>query len=243
MLIIPAIDIQDGCVVRFAQGKLDKKVYSHDPVKTARHWVRLGARCLHVVDLDGACAGTPKHIGLIKEIVATSGVPVEFGGGVRTTEAIKALLKIGVWRVILGTKAAEDKKFLERVFASFKDKIAVSIDAKDGQVCIQGWRSRTKHKLTVLEFAQRLKAVGLREVIYTDIAKDGTLRGPNIADTRRLLKSGLSVVVSGGIASLDDIRKVKTLEKKGVSGIIVGKALYEGKFTLPEALRLASPHY
>ncbi|MDD4939072.1 MAG: 1-(5-phosphoribosyl)-5-[(5-phosphoribosylamino)methylideneamino]imidazole-4-carboxamide isomerase [Candidatus Omnitrophica bacterium] len=238
MLIIPAIDIKDGCVVRYTQGKRDKKVYSRDPVKTARHWVKQGARLIHVVDLDGAFTGKPVNLAAVKEIVKTAGVDVQFGGGVRSAAMIEELLDAGVKRVILGTRAAQDGSFLKKAFKKFKNKIIVSIDTKDNRVLTQGWQS-SYAKLDMFKFSGFLKKTGFKEVIFTDVSKDGTLKGPNILGIKSLLKeTGLKVIASGGISSLNDLFKLKMLENKGVTGVIVGKALYEGKFTLTEALRL-----
>jgi len=238
MLIIPAIDIEDGCVVRFVQGRLDKKIYSRDPLKTAKHWLRQGARLIHIVDLDGAATGRPKNLDIVKHIAKNVDAPIQFGGGVRTQETIKTLINCGVWRVVLGTKAVEDKDFLQKAFKAFKDKVMVSVDAKDGSIFTKGWQSKTK--LEIVKFVQILKGMGFKQIIYTDISKDGTLKGPNIKDTKSLLKkTGMKIIVSGGISSLEDINKLKLLEKQGLAGIIVGKALYEGKFTLTQALRLA----
>lgn len=240
MLIIPAVDIQDGCVVRFTQGRLNKKIYSKDPVKICRHWAGQGAEILHVVDLDGANTGIPKNIDIVKEIVKTAQAAVEFGGGVRTAQTIRTLLDCGVSRVIVGTRAAEDEDFLRQAFQEFKDKIIVSIDAKDGEVFIKGWQEDCGISgRQAGEFARTLKVMGFKEVIYTDIFRDGTLKGPNIRGIKLLLKTRLAVVASGGVSSLEDIKKLKRLEKDGVVGIIVGKALYEGRFTLTEALKLS----
>ncbi len=239
MLIIPAIDIKDGYVVRFVQGRMDKKIYSRDPVKTARHWQRQGAKLIHIVDLDGASSGRPKNLDIVKQIVKTVDVPLEFGGGIRNVAIIKTILDNGIWRVVLGTKAAEDKGFLKKVFKKFKDKIIVSIDAKDGRVLTAGWR-RSHVNTDVLKFGRYLKEIGFKQVIYTDVSRDGTLKGPNIKGIKSLLKeTGLNVIASGGISSLDDIGRLKLLEKKGLAGVIIGKALYEGKFTLSEALKLS----
>jgi phosphoribosylformimino-5-aminoimidazole carboxamide ribotide isomerase len=239
MLIIPAIDIKDGCVVRFVQGRLDKKVYSRDPVKTAKHWVKQGAKLIHVVDLDGAFTGVPGNLEALKAIVKTVDVPVNFGGGIRNPKIIEKLLDYGVGRIILGTKAVEDAAFLKKAFKKFKDRILVSIDTKADRVLTKGWRS--SHRNTdILKFARILQGVGFKQVIYTDILKDGTLKGPNIKGIKTLLKeTGLSVIASGGISSLGDIRRLKLLEKKGLTGVIIGKALYEGRFTLSEALKLS----
>lgn len=239
MLIIPAIDIQNGCVVRLVQGKRDKKVYSHDPLKTAKHWVQGGAKLLHIVDLDGASSGKPKNLGIVKEIARDVDVPLQFGGGVRDIETIRTLLDCGIYRVVLGTKAAEDKNFLKKALKQFKQKIIVSIDAQANRVLIKGWQKSCRGS-DALNFALALKEMGFKELIYTDTLKDGTLSGPNVKGIKALLKETImKVIASGGISSLQDIYKLKLLEKAGLCGIIVGKALYEGKFTLPQALKIA----
>ena len=239
MLIIPAIDLQGGSVVRLVQGKLDdKKVYSKDAVKTARHWARQGALMLHVVDLDGASTGVLKNIEIVKEIASQVPVPVQFGGGARKIETIQLLLDAGIARVVLGTRAVEDKDFLKEAFKKFKDKIIVSIDARDGFVLVKGWQGKAT-SIDALAFAGTLRKIGFNQVIYTDTSKDGTLKGPNIKDVKALLKaSGLKVIASGGVSSLEDLRKLKGLEKSGITGVIVGKALYEGRFTLSEAIKM-----
>jgi phosphoribosylformimino-5-aminoimidazole carboxamide ribotide isomerase len=238
MLIIPAIDLKDGCVVRYVQGKRDKKVYSRDPLKTARHWVRQGAKLLHIVDLDGAFSGTAKNLSIVKEIAAGISVPIEFGGGVRSVATIKELLDSGIKRVVLGTKAVEDKAFLKKAFAKFKDKVIVSIDAKDAKVLTRGWRASSK-SMSAPEFGCVLRDMGFKQIIYTDTLKDGTLTGPNIKGVKGMLKeTGLNIIASGGISSLDDLRKLKKLEKAGLAGVIIGKALYEGRFTLEQALKM-----
>lgn len=239
MLIIPAIDIQNGCVVRFVQGRLNKKVYSRDPIKTAKHWVRGGAKLLHIVDLDGAFEGRPKNLSIVKEISKNINVPIQFGGGVRDIATIRALLDYGIYRVVLGTKAVEDKNFLQKAFKEFKQKIIISIDTKANQLLIKGWRKSSRGS-NALAFASLLKKMGFKELIYTDTLKDGTLSGPNIKNIKALLKgTQMKIIASGGISSLQDIYKLKLLEKNGLWGIIIGKALYEGKFTLPQALKLA----
>ena len=237
MLIIPAIDIQGGCVVRFVQGRSHKKIYSRDPLKVARHWVKQGAKFLHIVDLDGAFSGVPKNLESVKEIARQAKVPVEFGGGLRKIETIAAVLKAGVSRVVLGTKAVEDAAFLKKAVAKFRNKIIVGVDAANGKVMVRGWKRG--HKDTDAEkFCLYLKKLGFRELIYTDTLKDGTLAGPNIKGIRKLLKAtGMKIIASGGIACLEDLHKLKALEREGVSGVIIGKALYEGKFTLSEAIR------
>jgi len=238
MLIIPAIDLRGGKVVRLFQGKFDReKVYSSDPVKVAKHWAKQGAKFLHIVDLDGASSGGLKNLEALKKILEEVSLPLEFGGGVRSMETISKLLGLGVQRVILGTRAANDPQFLKKAFKKFGEKIIVSIDAKGAKVLTQGWNKSASK--TILDFAGQLKDLGFKQVIYTDISRDGAMAGPNIAGIKELIrKSGLDVIASGGVSGLKDLIKLKSLQKKGVSGVIVGKALYEGKFTLAEALKL-----
>jgi phosphoribosylformimino-5-aminoimidazole carboxamide ribotide isomerase len=239
MLIIPAIDIKDGCVVRYVQGKFQKKVYSRDPLKTARHWVKNGAEFLHIVDLDGAFSGRPQNLSILGDIVKSIAVPVEFGGGLRDIQTVRKVLNLGVSRAILGTMAVTDRAFLKKALKEFKERIIVGIDAKKEGLVINGWKGDSGKK-EIFSFARDLKSLGCRQIIYTDTLKDGTLSGPNIKGIKRLLKeSGLRIIASGGVSSLEDINKLKCLEKEGISGVIVGKALYEGRFTLAQALKLA----
>jgi len=239
MILIPAIDLIGGCVVRLLQGKFDaQKTYSRDPLKVAKHWAAQGAELIHVVDLDGAVSGTPKNLPIVKVIVRQLKVPVEFGGGVRDIAVIKELLAAGITRVVLGTRAAEDKAFLKKAFASFGEKIIVSIDAKGESIATKGWQDDFSG-MAVEDFALLIKQIGFKEFIYTDTLKDGTLSGPNIKNIKALLKAtGIKIIASGGISALTDISKLKLLEKNGLTGIIIGKALYEGKFTLKEAMRV-----
>lgn len=238
MLIIPAIDIKDGCVVRLTRGRFcDKKVYSSEPLMIARYWAKQGARLIHIVDLDGAASGKLKNLATVKEVVKNTSAAIQFGGGIRKISAIKMLLDCGIKRVVLGTKAAEDRHFLQKAAGLFAKKIIVSIDAKGMDVFVKGWKSPGKG-LNILEFARRLKDAGLSEFIYTDILKDGTLKGPNTPSIKKLLgQTGMKIIASGGISCLADIRKLKPLEKEGLTGVIIGKALYEGKFSLKEALK------
>ncbi|MDD5560515.1 MAG: 1-(5-phosphoribosyl)-5-[(5-phosphoribosylamino)methylideneamino]imidazole-4-carboxamide isomerase [Candidatus Omnitrophica bacterium] len=238
MLIIPAIDLKGGKVVRLFQGKFDQeKIYSSDPANVAKHWARQGAKFLHIVDLDGASSGRPKNLRALKDILSQVGIPLEFGGGVRSIDTISGLLDIGVQRVVLGTRAANDAQFLRKAWKKFGEKIIVSIDSKGAKVLTQGWKGSSSK--TVLDFAKELKGVGFKQLIYTDISKDGALAGPNIPGIKELIgKTGLDIIASGGVATLKDLIKLKSLQKKGLSAVIVGKALYEGKFTLAEALKL-----
>lgn len=238
MIIIPAIDLKQGNVVRLFQGKGDEKIYSHNPVVVARHWKNQGAELIHVVDLDGAFSGEPKNLDAVKKIVSAVDIPVELGGGLRTRESIKAAFDIGVKRVVLGTKAVEDRAFLSSVLDEFGPGIIVSIDAKNGIVLTQGWQSASSANIPAVEFAGDLEAMGFGEVIYTDTSKDGTLRGPNIPALAQLLdNTSMKVIASGGVSGMEDILALSDLEPLGLSGVIVGKALYEERFVLSEALR------
>jgi len=236
MLLIPAVDLKDGKCVRLVQGKADRvKVYSSDPAKVARRWQKEGARFLHVVDLDGAFSGETKNLPALKRILEAVTIPIEFGGGVRSLGIIAKLLSLGVDRVILGTAAIENKGLVHKAIQRFgPERIVVGIDARGGKVAVRGWKKRTE--VTALSLARRMKALGVRRFIYTDIARDGMLSGPNLPALKAMVKeSGLAVIASGGISTLKDIQKVAAI---GVEGMIIGKALYEGKFTLREALRI-----
>lgn len=245
MLIIPAIDIKDGCVVRLYQGEYDReKIYSQNPVDTARQWEGEGAELIHVVDLDGAMSGTPKNLDIVRNIARSVKVPIQFGGGIRTLEAIKELLAGGIFRVVLGTLAFEDRILLEKIINTYKEKIIVSVDITDrGTVALKGWVEDGGKQSSLISFVKAISKIGISKIIYTDIAKDGTLSGPRrILLTRylnTLSKYNISMIMAGGISSLDDIKSLKKFEKNGLEGIIVGKALYEGKFTLSQAIKLA----
>lgn len=239
MLIIPAIDLKDAKVVRLLRGRFeDKTTYSTDPIKTALHWQREGAKYLHVVDLDGARTGKIAHLDIVRKMARSIKVPIEFGGGVRDTRCIKKVLKCGVQRVVLGSKV-QDEKFLRSAFKDFAEKIILSIDARDNIVRLNGWQKKYS-KLEIMQLLLMLEDIGFREVIYTDISRDGALNGPNITAIKKILKkSRLSLIASGGVSCLADLFKLKSLEKQGLIGAIVGKALYEGKFTLKEALKIS----
>ncbi len=237
MLIIPAIDLRNGKVVRLFQGKFNwEKIYSSDPVKVAKHWVRQGAKFIHIVDLDGASSGVPKNLEILKKIITQVCVPLEFGGGVRSIGAISKLLSLGVQRVVLGTRAANDVQFLKKAWKKFGEKIIVSVDVKGTKVLTQGWNCTSAK--TILHFTREIKKMGFKQIIYTDISKDGALAGPNISGIKELIReTGLNIIASGGVSTLEDLSKLKKLEKQGLAGVIVGKALYEGRFTLAEALK------
>lgn len=240
MLVIPAVDIKEGRCVRLFQGRADREtVYGEDPSALARKWEGEGARLLHVVDLDGAFEGEPKNWGKVKEIVSSVNIPLELGGGIRSPETVETILSAGVWRVIIGSGAVESPDFLEAIFREFQEKIVPSIDARDGRVMIKGWAEGTNLGATGL--GKILKKIGFKLVIYTDTAVDGTLRGPNLTALERFLdRTGLKIIAAGGISRREDIVQLKRLERKGLIGVITGKAIYDGTLNLKEAIKLAS---
>lgn len=240
MLIIPAIDIKDGRCVRLYQGEMEKDtVYYESPVEAAKHWVEQGAELIHVVDLNGAVEGHPVHKQEVAAICMGFGVPVELGGGLRSFEAIEESLALGVERVVLGTAAYEDPDFLRAVCKRFPGKIVVGIDARDGRIAIKGWKEDTS--MDAVELAERCQEDGASRIIYTDISRDGTSLGVNAEEMLRIARAvKIPIIASGGVASLDDIRRLKALENDGVEGVIVGRALYSGAFTLREAIAVGS---
>jgi phosphoribosylformimino-5-aminoimidazole carboxamide ribotide isomerase len=236
MLVIPAIDLKDGQCVRLTQGrKSEVKVYDGNPIEMAKAFASAGARLIHVVDLDGAFSGHESPNRQIAREIVEAGVAVEFGGGLRTAADVLELIEIGVARVVLGTLAVESCDVLESLTSRFGARICVGIDARDGEVMTRGWQQGTK--ISAVEFAQRIAALGVQRIIYTDVARDGMLTGPNIEQTVEVARaSGLRLAASGGIASLDDIRRLIDADEPLIDSVIIGKALYERRFTLEEAL-------
>jgi len=234
MEVIPAIDLKGGKCVRLYQGDYNQEtVFSQDPIEVALRWQSLGARRLHIVDLDGAAKGELCHAPLIEEIVRSLKIPLQLGGGLRQIEAIEHVLELGVARAILGTAAIEDHALIQEACRRFDERIIVSIDASDGYVATHGWRERTG--VTAIELLERLVSLGVRRFVYTDIARDGTLTEPNFDAIAELVaKTSLPIIASAGIASLEHIKKLAQL---GVEGAIVGRALYTGDIKLDEALR------
>jgi len=238
MLVIPSIDLKDNCVVRFVRGKYKEKIYSKNPLKIAKDWERQGAELLHIVDLNGAFTGEIKNLDILKDILENVKIKVEFGGGIRDIDKINQLIKLGVERVVLGTRAIEEKKFLKKAIECFGEKIVVSVDERKNKIAIGGWRRILNY--SPLELVKRLEYLGLKAIIYTDTLRDGTLKGPNIEGIKKILENvSIPVFVSGGVSSLDDIRSLKELEKEGLKGVIIGKALYEKRFSLKEAISVA----
>lgn len=232
MLIYPAVDIKKGKCVRLTQGLInEEKRYFEEPIEAAKLWLTQGAKVLHLVDLDGAFQGSPRNLQAIKAIIREIELPIQVGGGIRSMSAVEELLEYGAARIILGTKALEDKKFLKEAVEKYGDRVRVSIDAKGGYVATEGW-VKTTH-IAVLDFAKELEAVGVDTIIYTDIGRDGMLMGPDVEGLNTIMKeTSIKVIASGGISSVKDLIRLKDL---GVEGAIVGKALYEERFTLMEA--------
>ena len=240
MMIIPAIDLRQGKCVRLAQGRKEAATaYDRDPIGVAQAFEADGARVLHVVDLDGAFGeGQSLSRDVAKRIIHSVSIPVQFGGGMRTIDDVEELISAGASRVVLGTLAAELPETLARLVDRFGARIVVGIDSRDGQVMTRGWE---KHgKIEALELARRIAGVGVERIVYTDVARDGMLTGPNIEQTCLIAReSGLKVTASGGVSSLEDIDRLVRVREVGVDSVIVGKALYEGRFTLKEALQKA----
>ncbi|MBF0386697.1 MAG: 1-(5-phosphoribosyl)-5-[(5-phosphoribosylamino)methylideneamino]imidazole-4-carboxamide isomerase [Candidatus Omnitrophica bacterium] len=238
MLILPAIDIKNGKVVRLYQGQFDKVTeYGSDPVDTAKHWQDLGARFLHLVDLDGAESGERRNQAVIKKIAREVKIPVQTGGGIRNTEVVDDYLTAGIARVILGTRVVGDCDFLALLLDKWDDRIAVSLDCSNGFAAQRGWVETSNVK--GVDLARRFAAMGLKFVVYTDIARDGTLAGPNIAGLQEILAvDGLQVLASGGIKSLEDIKALQSLNARNLWGIITGKAIYEGTLDITKAFQL-----
>ncbi|MFY9213624.1 MAG: 1-(5-phosphoribosyl)-5-[(5-phosphoribosylamino)methylideneamino]imidazole-4-carboxamide isomerase [Tissierellaceae bacterium] len=234
MIIYPAIDIKDKSCVRLRQGSYDDvTVYERDPVKVAKTWESMGAEILHIVDLDGARDGIRINEDVIRRIIENVDIPVQVGGGIRDTAGVEIYLNIGASHVIIGTAAIKNPPWLREMIDSYGDKIIVSIDARDGWIATDGWESISKKKAS--DYIKELKAYGLQRIVYTDIAKDGMLLGPNFKIYEELKdRVDIEVIASGGVTSIDDIRRLREL---GLYGAIIGKALYDGKLDLREVLR------
>lgn len=234
MRIYPAIDIKDGKCVRLFKGQFsDVTVYGDSPAEMAKKWESQGGEYIHVVDLDGALRGHGVNADIIKNICSSVNVPVQTGGGIRTMEDIEAKLSCGISRVIIGTKAVSDSEFVKRAIDKYGEKIVIGIDAKDGMVAIEGWEKTSN--FTAIEFAEKMVSIGVKTIVYTDIATDGTLAGPNVSAMSEMVKAvNADIIASGGIGSLEHI---KSLMPTGIEGVIVGKALYTEKVNLTEAVK------
>ena len=239
MLIIPAIDIKDGRCVRLFQGKMDKEtIYFESPLEAARHWVREGATFVHVVDLNGAVQGRPVHLREVAAVCKETGLAVQLGGGLRSVDAVKTALDLGVTRVVIGTAAYDSPQFLRALCVNFPERVVAGIDARNGKVAVKGWQETTG--LDAIELAKRCEADGASRIIYTDISRDGTRAGVNVEQTHKIARSvKIPIIASGGVAMLDDIRRLVSLERDGVEGVIIGKAFYSSAFSFSDALKAA----
>ncbi len=240
--VIPAIDLRGGRVVRLRQGDFARETaYADDPVAVAREWDRRGARWIHVVDLDGAKAGEPRHLDVVAQMAAAVRARIEMGGGFRDGDHVARAFAGGIARVVLGTAAITDPHFLAAVAARYPGQVALGIDARQGIVAIAGWQEGSG--VEALELAGRFAHLPLAAVVYTDIGRDGMLAGPNITGLVTMARAaGHPVIASGGVSSLEDVRAVRALERHGVAGVIIGRALYEGALDLKEAIRAAEIH-
>lgn len=237
MLVIPAIDIKGGQCVRLLQGDPDREtVYSSDPVAMARRFEGLGARLIHVVDLDGAFEGYPVNKSMVMEISRSIAIPIEIGGGIRSREAIEEYLNAGIGRIILGSSVLDDN--FDHLLEGYGDNIIVGVDAKNSMVATHGWKRVSD--IAALDFIRGLVERGIGEIIYTDISTDGMLTGPNFESVESILRAvrGISLIASGGIASIDDMHRLTEFSQLGLKGCIVGKAIYDGRIDLREALRV-----
>ena len=238
MIIIPAVDIKEGKCVRLLQGrKDDETVYSDDPAAMAFKWERLGARLVHVIDLDGAFSKSPQNIASIRQILHAVDVPIQLGGGIRNEETVQRYLEMGVKRVIIGTEAIRRPAFVKKVCRSYPNRILVGIDARNGQVAIEGWTQSTQ--IDAIDLARQFEDCGVAAINFTDIQRDGMQTGPNLEATRRLAEAvRIPVVASGGVSSIQDVKNLLPLQEVGVIGVIIGKALYSGALDLKAALDL-----
>ncbi len=239
MIVIPAIDIKGGKVVRLSQGEFSRQTtYSDSPLDTAKRWESAGVEMMHIVDLDGAQEGVLRNLDIVSRIAKCVKPKIEVGGGIRDEDTIKRAFDAGVDKVVIGTKAL-DNKFLSSISGAFKGNIVVGIDAREGLVHTKGWVFKTD--ITAVELAKRVGSAGIRTINYTDILRDGMLEGPNIDSLRELIRAtGLDIVAAGGISSIEDVIKLKALGLEGLKGIIIGKALYEGKLDLAQAVKICS---
>jgi phosphoribosylformimino-5-aminoimidazole carboxamide ribotide isomerase len=239
MWVIPAIDMKAGKCVRLKQGRMeDATVFSDDVVQVAQQWVAAGTQRLHLVDLDGAFAGKPVHDAQVREIVsACPEATIQVGGGVRSLQTVEAYIKLGVHYIIIGTQAVKEPDFVDQACREFPGHIIVGLDAKDGQVAVQGWAEVSE--LAVTELAQRFEQSGISAIIYTDIARDGMMSGVNLESTGALAEAiNIPVIASGGVSRLSDIEALLPLQPKGVAGVVTGRAIYEGGLDLAEAIAL-----
>jgi len=238
MIIFPAIDIKDGVCVRLIKGDYRQITsYENTPIDQATKYFQNGFNNIHIVDIDGALHGRPVNTILIKEIITKVKSKIQIGGGIRTIDDISHWIKLGVDRVVLGTAAVENIELLKTACNKFKNKIAVSLDVKDGLIALSGWKKQTN--ISAIDFIKKIKNFGVSRIIYTDINRDGTKQGPNIKDAVELSsKTKIPLVISGGVSSLEDIKKIKSLSNSNIEGVIIGKAIYDGDIKINDLAKL-----
>lgn len=235
MLLIPAIDIKEGKCVRLRQGLMeDSTVFSDSPLAMADKWVELGAKRIHLVDLDGAFAGQPANADVINAIAEKyPNVPIQIGGGIRDEKTIQAYIDAGVQYVIIGTRAANEPEFIGEIASEFGKNLIIGLDAKDGIVAVDGWAKLTEHN--VVDLAKRFENDGVQAIIYTDIARDGMMQGVNLDATKHLAESvNIPIIASGGVTNMEDLIELQKIESSGISGVITGRAIYEGTLNFAE---------
>ena len=238
MIIFPAIDIKDGVCVRLIKGDFRQITsYENTPIDQAKNYFQNGFNNIHIVDLDGALHGRPANSVLIQEIIKKVKVKIQIGGGIRTIDDISRWIEMGIDRVVMGTAAVENIELLETACNKFKNKIAVSLDVKDGLIALSGWKKQTN--ISAIDFIKKIQNFGVSRIIYTDINRDGTKQGPNIKDTVELSsKAKIPLVISGGVSSLEDIKKIKSLSNSNIEGVIIGKAIYDGDIKINDLAKL-----
>ncbi|MBP7653308.1 1-(5-phosphoribosyl)-5-[(5-phosphoribosylamino)methylideneamino]imidazole-4-carboxamide isomerase [Candidatus Dependentiae bacterium] len=238
MIIIPAIDLKDGKCVRLLQGDYSQsKQYFTNPIDQALEWQDSGAQLIHIVDLDGAKDGTGKNYKIIESIIKSIKIPVEVGGGIRDIETVKYLIGIGVKYLVIGTAAVKDSGFLNKIISCYQENITVGIDAKNNYIATDGWIKNTE--LDYLQFSQNIEKIGCKRIIYTDISRDGMMTSPNFNNIKLLADTvKCDIIASGGVSSLADLTALKQSDRNNIKGVIIGKALYEKRFTLKEAIKI-----
>ena len=239
MIVIPAVDIKEGKCVRLYQGRMEAEtVFSDDPAAMAKRWEDEGAEIIHVIDLDGAVEKSPQNLDSIKKIIHSVNVPIQVGGGIRNEATVRMFLDLGIKKVIIGTEAIKNPKFVKDACDAFPNKIVVGIDARNGLVAIEGWTKTTRTK--AVDLAKKFEDCGVAAINFTDIHRDGMQTGPNIDETRRLAEAvSIPVIASGGVSKIEDIKNLMSLKEVGVVGVITGRALYSGSLNLRAAIEIA----
>ena len=240
MIVIPAVDIKDGRCVRLLQGRMDAEtVFSDDPSEMARKWADLGAELIHVVDLDGAVKKQPQNRAAVERIIKSVSVPIQIGGGIRDVNTARMYLEMGVARVVIGSGAVNNPEMVIAACRAFPAQIVLGIDARDGRVAIEGWVETTD--VSAVDLARQFEDAGLAAINFTDISRDGMRTGPNIPAIQKFATAvNIDVVASGGVSTIDDVRALAEIRNPGVTGVIIGRALYEGDVNLPEAIAVAA---